>query len=333
MAHSAPPAAIAAQHLGKTYRSGGRTITALRDCTLAIAPGELFGLFGPNGAGKSSLIRLLSTITLPTAGAAQVCGFDIVRQSLQVRRCLAVVSGDERTFHGRLSAQQNLEFYATLYDLPLRHARARIAATLALFGLADAASRPVQTYSTGMRQRLSLVRALLHDPAVLLLDEPTKSMDVQTADMVRRLVKEELVGRQGKTVLYTTHELYEMDRFCDRVAILNQGQLAALGTVAELEQTLRAQEHYQIELLEALSPAALADLRALPGAVELNVWAQSNGRVTLDLEGAVEARLNVEEIWRILRREGGQVLRFELLQRDAIGRLLRHYTTPPEERP
>ena len=324
--------AISLQHASKDFAIGGRVIHALRDCTLTIGQGELFGLFGPNGAGKSTLIRLLCTLICPSSGSAFVCNHDVVREPLEVRRSIAVITEGQRAFHGRLTAQQNLEFFATLHDLPRQRARTRIAELLADFQLEDAANRPVQTFSSGMLQRLSLARTLLHDPPVLLLDEPTNAMDIQTADFVRHLVKDELVRKRGKTVLYTTHDLYEMDRFCDRLAILQAGRIVAQGNLDELLAPLQQQERYHLTLAPG-SDDALAALRTVPGVSSVGLIGHQPGRADIEITAGLAEDSTIGRIWSAVTAQGETIYRFDRLEGNGIGRVLRHYGQMQQEQP
>jgi ABC-2 type transport system ATP-binding protein len=229
---SAP--AVATHALGHTFAAGRATLEALHDVNLTIAAGEFFGLFGPNGAGKTTLIRILTTLIIPSAGAAEVHGHDVARAPAQVRALVGLVFANEHSFYGRLSGRENLEFFGVLQNLARRAARRRAAELLEWFDLARAADAPFQSYSTGMRQRLNVARALLHDPAVVFLDEPTKGMDVLGAEMLRGLLRHELVERRGKTVVLTTHDVQELEALCDRVGVLERGRVRAVGTPAEL---------------------------------------------------------------------------------------------------
>lgn len=235
-------------HLSKTYSSYGREVSAVRDVSFDVERGELFGLFGSNGAGKSTLVRILATLLTPTSGVASVNGFDVVRNELKVRSVIGLVASDERSFYGRLTCRQNLEFYAALQNVPRSKIAAALERVLDLFDLTAKADAPVQSLSTGQKQRLNMARALVHDPPIVFLDEPTKSMDVQTADFVKALIKDELVGQQHKTIVFISHELYEMDNFCDRVAILADGQLKAIGTPQELRIRVPRRAIYRIEV-------------------------------------------------------------------------------------
>src|SRR5579859_450811 len=249
------PPAIALMQLSHTFAGPRGPVEALHDISLEIEPGEFFGLFGPNGAGKTTLIRILTTLILPTRGSAAIYGHDVVRQAGLARAHLGLVFSNENSFYGRLTGQQNLEFFAALQNLSAAEARRQIAALLELFDLGSAARTPFQFYSTGMRQKLNVVRALLHDPPVLFLDDPTKGMDVLTAETLRRLLRDELVQRRHKTVLLTTHDLEEMEALCDRVGILDSGRLRGVGAPAALIEEASASVVYRLELAAPIRPA------------------------------------------------------------------------------
>lgn len=289
--------AIATEHLAHHYPAPRGAVEALRDVSLTIEPGEFFGLFGPNGAGKTTLIRILATLVIPTRGAARVLGFDVVRQPDKVRASIGLVFSNENSFYGRLTGQQNLEFFAALQNLSGSLARRRIAELFELFDLAHAAHKSVQTYSTGMKQKLNVARALLHDPPIIFLDEPTKGMDVLTAETLRTLLRRELVERQHKTVLLTTHDLQEMEVLCDRVGILENGGLRAVGAPAALIREATASVIYRMELLGTAN--GLADvLAALPTVQSVAVVSQTPAVTVLDLTLATDAP--AAEIWATL---------------------------------
>jgi ABC-2 type transport system ATP-binding protein len=209
----------------------------LRGINLEIREGEVLGLLGPNGAGKTTLIEILATLLLPTGGRAVVCGQDVVRHAEAVRKTVSYCSASSENFYPRLSAIQNLEFFAVLNDLSLAAAREKIEMTLEHLGLADKGHVPFQHYSDGMKQRLALARALLKEPRVVLLDEPTRSLDPISRGEVRKLIRSLLIERFGKTVLLVTHSLTEAEQVCDRLAVLNNGQIVALGTMEEVKRT------------------------------------------------------------------------------------------------
>ncbi len=205
-------------------------VRALRGVDLAVERGEIFGLLGPNGAGKTTLLKILSCLVLPDEGTARVEGRD-VREERLVKPRIGLVNSDERSFYWRLSGRENLRFFAVLYDVPRERREARIEAMLRRVDLVGAADRPFSDYSSGMKQRMAIARALLHDPPILLMDEPTRSLDPASSLALRRFVLEELRGRDGKTILLATHNLKEAETLCDRIAILVRGVVREVGTV------------------------------------------------------------------------------------------------------
>ena len=274
--------AISTAHLAHNFATTHGTVHALQDVTLTIGHGEFFGLFGPNGAGKTTLIRILSTLIIPTSGTASVHGFDVVRDSDRVRASIGLVFSNENSFYGRLTGRQNLEFFAALQNLSAKDTRRRAAELLDFFGLASAADKPMQSYSTGMRQKLNVARTLLHNPPVIFLDEPTKGMDVLAAEALRSLLRTELVGRQGKTVLLTTHDLQEMEVLCDRVGILEAGRLRAIGAPADLIREANTTVIYRFELLGSAN-GLLGHLKALPAVRSTEVVSQTEVLTILEL--------------------------------------------------
>jgi ABC-2 type transport system ATP-binding protein len=239
-------AAIAVEHLTKTFpvrknfktflrrpsHPGGSEV--LRDISLEVSTGWLLGLLGPNGAGKTVLLEILSTLLLPTNGRAWVCGYEVTREPAQVRQVVGYCPSTSQSFYPRLTGVGNLEFFAVLNGLRPREARERIGAVLDLVGLDSASHAPYQYYSEGMKQRLSLARALLTDPPVLLLDEPTRSLDPLAQGEARRLFRRTLIDKLGKTLLLVTHSVAEAEEVCDRVAIIDGGRIVSVGTPEEV---------------------------------------------------------------------------------------------------
>jgi ABC-2 type transport system ATP-binding protein len=208
-------------------------LRAVEALSLNVEQGEVFGLLGPNGAGKTTAIKMLTTLLAPTSGAAYVCGYDVVRQAVRVRRLIGyvpqLISAD-----GTLTGYENLMVFARLYDIPGRECRARVRSALEFMGLADSADRLVRLYSGGMIRRLEIAQSVLHRPQVLFLDEPTVGLDPGA----RRLVWEHLArlrGDYGMTILMSTHMMEEAESLCGRVAILHHGRIAATGTPPELK--------------------------------------------------------------------------------------------------
>lgn len=226
-----PP--ILATHL-LTRRFGA--IVAVREVTLDVAGGEVFGLLGRNGAGKSTLIKMLTTLLPPTSGSASVAGFDIVRDAGQVRRAIGYVP-QALSADGELTGYENLEVFARLYEIPRTLRRQRVREGLAFMGLEEAADRLVSTYSGGMIRRLEIAQSMLHRPRVLFLDEPTVGLDPVAREAVWGHIQR-LRGEFGMTIVLTTHYMDEAERLCTRVAIMQRGAIVADGTLAQLRATL-----------------------------------------------------------------------------------------------
>ena len=222
-------------------------IHALRGVDLRVEEGEIFALLGPNGAGKTTLLKIFCCLVLPDAGRAVVRGEDTVREHL-VKRSIGLVHSDERSFYWRLSARDNLRFFATLYDVPRLEIDSRIAELLARFDLLDAADRPFSDFSSGMKQRVAIARALLHDPPILLMDEPTRSLDPAAAMELRRFVVEDLNRRHGRTILLASHNLREVEVMAHRVAILVEGRVRQVGTVEEVRRWGVQERLFKLEL-------------------------------------------------------------------------------------
>src|SRR5881394_1714010 len=220
-------------HTG-TLRRRVKEIEAVRGVSFEIEKGELFGLLGPNGAGKTTTIKMLITLLIPTSGSARVLGLDVVRQAREVRKRIGYVFGGERGVYERLSGYDNLRYFAELYGVPAREQERRIEELLQLVGLKDREHERAEGYSRGMKQRLHVARGLLHDPEVLFLDEPTIGLDPVGAREVRSMIAS--LTAAGKTVLLTTHYMFEADALCDRIAVISKGSIVATGTPAELKR-------------------------------------------------------------------------------------------------
>lgn len=220
--------------------------TAVDDVTFHIDRGEIFGLLGPNGAGKSTTIRMLCTLLEPTSGRARVNGYDIVKEANLVRQNLGIVLAGERSIYWKLSGRENLEYFAALYHIPPDVAKKRIDDLLERMELTSRANDLVEKYSTGMRQRIVLSRALLARPPILLLDEPTLGLDPQAARRIREMVLE--LKNEGHTVLLTTHYMEEADQLSDRIGIIDQGKIIALDTPQALKRRIDQQDVIKMEV-------------------------------------------------------------------------------------
>ena len=237
--------------------SSPATIPALRGVSFTVSAGEIVALVGANGAGKSTLLRILTTLLLPTSGHAWVGGADVVRDPFRVRQQLGYSGASDGSFYARLSARENLQLFAMLNNIAGREAAQRIAHVSDLLNLHAFMDKQVRTFSTGTVHRLGLARALLHRPAVLLLDEPTRSLDPLAAAEFRRFLRDEISSRQGTTLLFASHTLAEVEQLAGRVALLHNGQLLAFGTTDALKAQAGALTLEQsIEALVRRAPAA-----------------------------------------------------------------------------
>jgi ABC-2 type transport system ATP-binding protein len=220
--------------------------TAVNGVDLQIKRGEIFGLLGPNGAGKSTTIRMLCTLLEPTSGTAHVNGFDLVAQANDVRRSLGTLLAGERSIYWKLTGRENLEYFAALYHIPAAVARQRVDELIERMELKDRANELVEKYSTGMRQRVAIAKALLARPPILLLDEPTLGLDPQAARRLRELIAE--LKQEGHTILLTTHYMEEADQLSDRIGIIDTGKIIALDTPEGLKQRIEQKEVIRLEV-------------------------------------------------------------------------------------
>ena len=274
---------------------------ALKGISLKIPRGEIFGLLGPNGAGKTTLIKILTTLTIPSAGEARVMGLDVVKDSIEIRHRVGVVYGDERTFFWRLSAFDNLLFYAALYKIPAKKARRRAGELLELVGLEEAMNLRMHHYSSGMKQRASIARGLLNDPDILIMDEPTRNLDPIVSHELRTLVKER-VADERRTVLVATNIMAEAEFLCHRIAFISSGEIQLIGEIDYLRGILQSEQKHQM-VVSGLGIAALETLRNVPGVDALNL-VQNSSHVRLDLTVNREAPVIPTVVRRVVEMGG-----------------------------
>ena len=317
---SAP--AVEVTGLTKVFEKGRRTIwqrlrrqpdrrerfVAVNSIDLRVERGEIFGVLGPNGAGKTTTLRMLATLLEPTSGELRVLGIDVRRQPREVRARLGAMLSGERSLYWKLTARENLEYFAALYHVPPREQRARIEASLTAVKLMDRADDYVERYSTGMRQRLALARALLPDPPLVILDEPTVGLDPQSARDLRDRVRE--LKRQGRTVLLTTHYMEEADQLCDRIAIIDHGEIVALDTPAALKRRIRAEEVVRLEIGLTGSEAPL--LARLANGAVIARSERHNGTLAVTAHCA-SARDFVPAAFDAARTEGATIQHVEVV--------------------
>jgi ABC-2 type transport system ATP-binding protein len=257
--------AIQTEALNKVYhQQNGEPVQALKEFSLSVPRGEVFGLLGPNGAGKTTLVRILATLLRPTSGNAQVCGYDIQQEEWRVRSAIGYAGQDsERSAYFRLTVRENMLYFAhALRGVPMRTARQRLQEIADRIGFSDQLDKEFTTLSGGQKQLVVVMRALLHHPSLLFLDEPSKSLDPVTAERVRSFLLEYAQAHE-MTVLLTTHNMDEAEAVCDRLAFINQGRLQFVGTPLQFRRTVTVQETVQVSVA---SKDGLADrLRQLPG--------------------------------------------------------------------
>src|SRR6058998_2722954 len=252
--------AVETKNLVKVFEKGRRTIwqrlrrepdrrerfRAVDGIDLRVESGEIFGLLGPNGAGKTTTMKMLATLLIPTSGTIRVLGIDPLMRPREVRARLGAMLSGERSLYWKLTGRENLEYFAALYHVPPKDTKERVERSLVAVKLADRADDYVERYSTGMRQRLALARALLPNPPLVVLDEPTVGLDPQASRDLRDRVRE--LKAQGRTVLLTTHYMEEADQLCDRVAIIDHGKIVALDSPGALKRTIRAEEIVRLDI-------------------------------------------------------------------------------------
>ena len=290
-----------------TLRRRSREIEAVRGVSFSIREGELFGLLGPNGAGKTTTIKLLNTLLIPTGGSARVLGFDVVQDARRIRERIGYVFGGDRGLYERLSALDNLRYFAELYAVEPRRQRARIDELLALVGLDGREGERVENYSRGMRQRLHIARGLLHDPPVLFLDEPTIGVDPVGARELRALIAS--LSEQGKTVLLTTHYMFEADSLCDRIAVIAEGEIVAQGTPQQLKARVEQSGVVEVEVF-GIDEASVRRIEALAGVLAVTVEEQEQKQLLIvqtapgaELTHVILAQLHSVSVGRVASRE------------------------------
>lgn len=238
-----------------------KEIVAVEDISFDVKDGELFGLLGPNGAGKTTTVKMLTTLLIPTAGQACIFGQDVVQQAEKLRAQIGFVFGGERGLYWRLSGYDNLRYFASLYQVEPEVSKKRIPYLLEMVGLGDRSQEKVEGYSRGMKQRLHIARTLLHDPAVLFLDEPTIGLDPVGARDLRQVVRD--LQSEKKTILLTTHYMFEADSLCQRIAVIDKGRIIALDTPEGLKTYVKDLSVIEFEVY-GIPPQTLEQLRELP---------------------------------------------------------------------
>ncbi|MFN2150500.1 MAG: ATP-binding cassette domain-containing protein [Anaerolineales bacterium] len=309
---------VQTEKLSKTYitkqrkglfKSTKRPVKALQGISLEVQPGEVFGLLGPNGAGKTTLIKILTTLLLPTYGEAWINGYNVLKEENKVRASVGCMLMGERGLYWKLTGRENLRYFGALYHLSAKERERRAEEILKLLDMEDLANRTVETYSSGQKMKLAFGKALINDAPLLILDEPTNTLDVPSASELRAIVRQ--LNQRGKTVIYTTHIMAEAETLCNRVAIIDYGKLLALGTVDELKASLGRNHVVRVEGIisrkaleatQALPQVAQATLTSKEGLGLLNVVAQNGTNIlpvlidTLTQHKATIQKIEPEEV-------------------------------------
>lgn len=294
---------IEVSHLTKTFNK----FTAVDGISFDVKKGEILGLLGPNGAGKSTTLRMLSTLARPTKGTATIGGYDIVKDDTEVRKLIGIVS-EKMIMYNRLTAKENLWFFGSLFNLPKAVLTKRVDELLELVQLMQWKNKQVGTFSTGMRQRMNVVRALLNMPQVLFLDEPTLGLDPQSSVEIREFIKK-LNRENGTTVVLTTHMMVDADLLCDRIAVVDHGKIVALDTSSNLKKIVSGADTAIIKLnIPNLSSVLIEKIEALKCADSVT---QENATELKVLVHGEEAFDNVIDAIRI---NGGKISSMENLQ-------------------
>jgi ABC-2 type transport system ATP-binding protein len=294
--------AVETKALRRVYKSRSQEVVALDGIDLRVARGKRYGVLGPNGAGKTTMIKILVTLLLPSSGEAYVDGLDVVHQFRELRHRIAMVSGGETVGFGMLKVKEQLWMFSQFYGMPSAAARRRIDELLERLGLTEASNRLVSALSSGMRQKMNLIRGLMTDPRILFLDEPTVALDVSAARDVRDEVRRWMAEDPQRTVILTTHYMMEADELCDRVAIVNRGRIVAEGTPAELKQ--QVQQNAIVDLQLSPGSRLLDALRGVDGVVGASVLEQ-DGTDRFSLLLSSDAALG--GVMRIVEGSGRQI--------------------------
>ena len=288
----ADPAAIKTEALRKTYKSSRGDVEAVRGIDLDVPPGEFFGLLGPNGAGKSTTIGMLTTLIAPTGGQAWVAGHDVVKNPVAVKRRIGVVT-QNNTLDMQLTVRENLEFRSRFFGLSVGAARERAEQLIDAFGLSDRGKAMADQLSGGQARRLMIARALVHQPDVLFLDEPTAGLDPQTRVNLWEILQ--VLHDQGQTILLTTHYMEEAEALCDRIAVVDHGKVLAGGTVDELLADSGAQTIVTVRYEEPV-PDGLAERAGLaerPGVTKVEADGDQIRVFSADPEGLLGDLLSI----------------------------------------
>lgn len=231
---------IEIQNVTKRFQDKKMSVTALNHVSFNVGKGEIVGLLGENGAGKTTLLRSVATLLTPTEGKITIDGHDTVKHPDKIKKQMGVLFGGETGLYNRMTARENLEYFAALYHLSKHETKVRIDELTKMFGMRDYLDRKVDGFSKGMRQKMAIARTLIHNPDIILFDEPTTGLDITASNVFRQLVQE--LKSQGKTILFSSHIMEEVSMLCDHVAMIHKGQLVYHGEIEALYKEENSQD-------------------------------------------------------------------------------------------
>lgn len=305
MTHTESRATVEIANLVREFDSKEGKVVALNGVNLQVREGEIFGVLGPNGAGKTTMIRILSTLLLPSQGSAKVMGFDVAKEPEKVRPIISAASGAERAGYDYITARGNLWFFSQLYGLPSDEAHRRINELAGMLGLKDYLDRKFYALSTGYRQRVTILRAFINEPKVVFLDEPTIGLDVMTAMSIREFLVRQ-AKEHGRTVLLATHNMAEVEAICNRVAIIDKGKILACDTPAALKRSLGAPA-LVLEVSPPPAPGGLDMLSKLDGVKGFTTTIDEERGVS-GVKVVVDSDASAQKAINLVRETGLQVL-------------------------
>ena len=322
--------AIVTENLNREFKKKGKEIQkALTDVNIEVRKGEIYGFLGPNGAGKTTLIKILTTLLYPSSGIALVAGYDVVKQARKVRPLINMVSGGETSGYGILNVYENIWMFSQFYGIPTKVAKERIQYYLERFELLDDAKTKVNKLSTGMRQKMNIIRGLVTDPQILFLDEPTLGLDVHIARQVRSHLVQWIREHPEKTVFLTTHYMAEAELLCDRIAIIDQGQVVECDTPGALRKKIGGNNQYQLTLRP--KPIDLSMFDGLSAVREPYFGKEDVAAKTMEVRFAMNDESRLPDVLNAVKSKGLEVVRFakeepslEDLFIKIVGRELKH---------
>lgn len=306
--------AILTEKLSRTFKKKGKKgegkkqENALDDINISVKKGEIFGFLGPNGAGKTTLIKIFTTLLYPTTGRAFVAGFDVVKETKKVRPLINMVSGGETSGFGILTVEENIWMFSQFYGMNSKVVKEQTAKYLKIFGLENDANTKINKLSTGMRQKMNLIRGLVTEPQILFLDEPTLGLDVHTARQVRSTIVDWINENPQNTVFLTTHYMAEADELCDRIAIIDKGSIVECDTPANLRLAAGGQSTYRLIISPAIPDLSL--FQNIPVVNEPYFGRRDEGANTVEVKFTMDSESSLPGVLSTVKSKGFKITGF-----------------------